>query len=76
MKYLFDKSLNGDEFRLMTLLNHLLKDQKFVQIKNRELGDMINKTPPAIAKIMFNLNKKKYIKIKDPSIYRKIYILK
>ena len=62
-KYLLDINLSDSEARIMTILRSLApKDTpNRIQISNRDLATMINKSSNAMAKIIFNCAKKGYL---------------
>ena len=74
-KYLLDTDLTGDEARIMTMLQTLTKTNE-IKISNRKLGEIIGKSPSAMAKIVFHLVHKGYLKSINPNKGRILYILK
>jgi hypothetical protein len=76
MDYLLDSNLQDAEARIMILLDRLIGDREFLHMKNKEIGETIGKSGNAIAKSVYRLARKGYLKIENPNIHRKIYILK
>ena len=74
-KYLVDTALTGDEARIMTMLRTLTKNDE-IKISNRELGKIIGKSTNAMAKIVFHLVHKGYLKSNNMNKGRILYILK
>ena len=74
-KYLLDTNLSDSEARIMTILRNLTKNGE-IEISNGELGKIIGKSHNAMAKIVFHLVHKGYLKSINPNKGRILYILK